>query len=336
MSTERITTASSPGRVCLAGESLDWMMGGPSIVGAIDLRVRASVQDYQNEGEDEILLRSLNPFNTEKLVQLSQIGVYDKHTLDFMQAAVKILLDRGLPLHSLQINSFSELPAQAGVSSSAAVSIATIAAVGQHFGVKRTPIEICGLAYQVEKSELKTGAGQMDFYACGLGNLHYLNCATEPPNPLEEYPIPKDTQLILVDTLTPHTTSKFIPKKRERVEAREPLIMSYIDKALVAVEKIRSLMPEFERNIEEIGHNITLCHGYLRDNVHSSTELLDLCVDTCLKNGAYGGKLTGTGMGGCMFALAKEENLDKIQRALTQLPVKVYITSFSQDGVRLE
>jgi mevalonate kinase len=222
------------------------------------------------------------------------------------------------------------------VSSSAAVTIATVAAVGKHLNFEQSPIQKCGMAYQVEKDQLKTGAGQMDFYACGLGKLHYLNCITEPPNPLEEYGIPKNVGLILVDTLTPHTTSKYIYQKKERFERGEPLIMAYVDKALAAVEKIRSLMPEFERNIEEIGHNITLCHGYLRNNVLSSTELLDLCVEICLANGAYGGKLTGSGMGGCMFALAKEEDIDKIKKSLIHLPIKVYVTTFSQDGVRME
>jgi len=331
------TSASSPGRVCLAGESLDWMIGGPSIVGAIGLRVMASVKDIKSDGkEDEVLIRALDPFNVERRIQLSRIGIYNRHTLDFMQASIKVLLDRGLPIHSFQIDSYTELPTEAGVSSSAAISLATIAAVGQHFGIERTQMQICGLAYQAEKNELKTGVGQMDFYACGLGNLHYLNCATEPPNPLEKYPIPKGVKLLLVDTLTSHSTTKSIPRKRERFAAGDPLIMAYIDKALAAVEKIRSLMPEFERHVEEIGHNVSLCHRYLRDDVRSSTDLLDRCVDTCLANGAYGGKLIGSGMGGCMFALAREEDLGKIQNALTSLPVKVYITAFSQDGVKIE
>jgi hypothetical protein len=41
-------------------------------------------------------------------------------------------------------------------------------------------------------------------------------------------------------------------------------------------------------------------------------------------------------MGGCMFALAKEEDLDRIQRAIAHLPVKVYITAFSEAGVVTE
>ena len=38
-----VATASVPGRICLAGESLDWMTGGNSVTAAVPLRTRARV-----------------------------------------------------------------------------------------------------------------------------------------------------------------------------------------------------------------------------------------------------------------------------------------------------
>ncbi|HUZ27475.1 MAG TPA: hypothetical protein VMV07_27305 [Streptosporangiaceae bacterium] len=35
-------TASVPGRICLAGESLDWMTGGSSVTAAIPLRTQVT------------------------------------------------------------------------------------------------------------------------------------------------------------------------------------------------------------------------------------------------------------------------------------------------------
>lgn len=333
MSRELIS-ASSPGRVCLAGESLDWMIKGPSIVGAIDLRVHASVQSISQAGQ--IIFRSAEPFKSERTINFSDLSKYNLHRLSFVQAATKVVLDAGLTPKPVEIDTFTHLPIEAGVSSSAAVSLATVTALNEYYSLGMETMKICALAYEVERTELKTGAGQMDFYACGLGKLHYLNCAAEPPDPLEQYLVPNNVRVVLVDTLTPRATTSIIAKKRVRLEQRDPLIMLYIDKTLEAVARIRNLMAEFERNVEEIGYCMTLCHNYLRDNVRSSTWLIDMCVDTCLSYGAFGAKLTGSGFGGCMFALADEKSANDIQRALSQIPVRVYITDFSHDGVRVE
>lgn len=329
-----ITTASAPGRVCLGGESLDWMIKGPSVVGAIDLRIRTVVTS--NSEPDEYHLQAAQPLNEELRIKSINLGKYTTSKLNFVHAAIKVLADQGLPLRPFKLETFTELPTSAGVSSSAAVSLATIAAVSSHFDQNKSSLEICADAYQVEKNELKTGAGQMDFYACGLGMLHYLNCMSEPPNPLEQSLVPKDVKLILVDTRSSHITSNFIAQKRKRFNDRELLIMEYVKNVEKIVEHLRLLLPNFDSNAEEIGYYVTLCHQYLRDKVKSSTDLLDECVETCLKQGALGAKLTGSGMGGCMFALASENKVEAITHALSSLPVNIHITSFSETGIKIE
>lgn len=322
--------ASSPGRVCFAGESLDWMIAGPSIVGAIDLRTTAKVI---TRDVPDILIRSTEPFYIEKRIPLDQIGKYDDHPLDYIQAAIKVLADYGIPIRPFLIETMTFLPTKAGVSSSAAITIASIAAISQIFDRDMTAVEVSSYAFKVEDQELRTGAGQMDFFACGLGGLQYLNCSTQPPY-IERYPSP-NTSLILVDTLEQHSTKKFVSSKRERFQDGEPLIMSYVQEAPKIVEKMRLLLASFEENTEEIGELITLYHNYLRDFVQCSTDLLDAAVKICLKNGAYGAKLTGSGMGGCMFALSPNDKTDQIVTALSDLPVKIYKTIITERGVEV-
>lgn len=326
----REVTATSPGRICFAGESLDWMIGGPSIVGAIDLNAQVSVA---NHNDSAFIIRSGEPFSSEISVNPDKIASYDNHPLAYIQAAIKVLLDAGIPLQPFALEASTLLPTKAGVSSSAAVSLATIAAVSHAFGAELKPEDLCALSYKVEDEELKTGAGQMDFYACGLGGLQYMNCSTQPPH-LEKYTTPA-TSVILVDTLTPHSTKKFVSSKRQRFQDGEPKIVKYAEEAPIIVEKMRSLLKNFDANIEEIGFLVTLCHTYLRDLVQSSTPLLDLVVETSLSHGAYGAKLTGTGLGGCMFALCPEEKIEELAAQLNKLPVKVYQTKMTGKGVTI-
>lgn len=54
-----VATASVPGRICLAGESLDWMTGGNSVTAAVPLRTRVTA--WRAAGSDALALISGPP-----------------------------------------------------------------------------------------------------------------------------------------------------------------------------------------------------------------------------------------------------------------------------------
>jgi mevalonate kinase len=92
---------------------------------------------------------------------------------------------------------------------------------------------------------------------------------------------------------------------------------------------LKSEVPDFEN----IGSIVTRCHRLIRDYMGVSTDLIEKCVDLSLENGALGAKLTGTGMGGCMFALVKKENTPALVGSLSRLPVKIYVTRQAESGL---
>lgn len=53
-----------------------------------------------------------------------------------------------------------------------------------------------------------------------------------------------------------------------------------------------------------------------------STPLIEQCVTRCLEAGAYGAKLTGSGHGGCLFALVPRDRLAAVIGAVDSLPVR--------------
>ena len=323
--------ASCPGRVCFAGEDIDWI-SGPSIVGAIDLRVKTTVTPLSQNAEF-IVLRSGEPFNVEKRISLSNFGRYRKHVLDYVHAAVKVLIDKSGMFIPIQVDVESNLPASGGLSSSAAVSIATVTAVGRCFGISLCPSEICELAYSVENDELKTGAGQMDFYVCGLGGFMYINSSSTPPYPIEKYRFQADVAIVIADTQIRRSTAEIIQLKRQRLKESEPGILSYVRHTESSIDQMYSLLTKGSVDINKFGGLVSKCHLYLDKYMSVSTELLNLCVKTCLDHGALGAKLTGTGMGGCMFALVANTNISTIVKALSSYPVAVYVTKVTEEGV---
>ena len=97
-------------------------------------------------------------------------------------------------------------------------------------------------------------------------------------------------------------------------------------KALVELEKK-------EPSPQLIGKLLTELHVVLRDIFSISTPKIELMLDAAIKAGALGGKITGSGGGGCMFAYAPNHP-EKVAKAIEQAGGKAYIVH-SDDGTKL-
>ncbi len=329
----RSVEASAPARVCFGGESLDWMVQGPSVVGAIPLRARATIESLPTIGSRYIIyINSKTPTNVSLLKEWDELRWYRDPYLKYIESAIDTVRRDSTEPCSFTVVIESDIPTKAGVSSSAAVTLATIAAGHAFFGHQTNITDICETAYTVEREKLKTGAGRMDFYACGVGGVLFLNTNKFPVD-YASYQFPENMSIVLVDTLTPHETKSFISSKQQRFQNKDEDIIYYADVAEGMVHRMHELLPAFSDNREEIGDLMTRFHALLRDYVGCSTALLDECVDIARKNGAMGAKLTGSGMGGCMFALVDPDYMEPVARELEKLPVKVYTTTITNEGV---
>lgn len=174
---DRVAVASAPGRLCLAGESLDWMMGGRSLVAAVPLRTTVAVT--LSACPEPLLLRSSAPLNWSRVVHTPWLGAYAGDELDLLQAAARIAL-RGRVASGI-VDVDTELPVGAGLSSSAALALAASAALlAAGTGVVPDADQVCGVAYSAEHGEMRTGAGWMDFMACAHGGVAEITGSTPP------------------------------------------------------------------------------------------------------------------------------------------------------------
>ncbi|HOF50229.1 MAG TPA: galactokinase family protein [Candidatus Colwellbacteria bacterium] len=324
----RFVEATAPGRICLAGEDIDWTTG-PSVLCAIDLKITVKV----SERKADYHLKTSGPLNSEIVLSKEQIGKYSRQILDYTNASIKVIDDLGVDAAPVSVEIKSNLPAKSGLSSSAAVSVASVAALARFYGLSLDTATVCDLAYKVEAEELRTGAGQMDLYSSGMGGLIYLDNSTEPPSDMERFVLPDDIDIVIADTLVPRNTADVIREKRKRFERKEPSILKYIETTTDAIRQMRSFLKSEVPDFENIGSIVTRCHRLIRDYMGVSTDLIEKCVDLSLENGALGAKLTGTGMGGCMFALVKKENTPALVGSLSRLPVKIYVTRQAESGL---
>lgn len=322
--------ASSPGRVCLAGEDLDWMVG-PSILAAVNLRLDITVRPHS--GRPSHVLAADHTGRTHEIdLHVADTNLSEPFAYIAAGARITACQTRDT-VQSARVDVRSAIPMGAGISSSAAVVNATIAALSRFWGLSLGRSEICALAYRVENDMLRTGAGQMDFYGCALGGVIYLDSSNNPPSPVEHLRLPSNARIVIVDTRTPRRTRDVTEAKAERWRTREKAIVRYVERVSEAVAQMSHLFGGGQPSLQSVGRLVNTCQNALRDDLGVSTELIDRCVDACVNAGAAGAKLSGAGMGGCMFALVEEHLVEAVVDKLRNLPVDVYRTKVDHDGL---
>lgn len=325
-----MTKVSCPGRVCLGGEDLDWMVG-PSLLGAVDMRLTVVIEP--NHAPD-VIIRLAHPFYNLVSIPPERLAMYDGDVFDYVRAAVTLFgRTTRADIKNLHIGVELRVPPAAGMASSAAVVVSTLAALNDHYNTALPINELLALAYRVEAEELRTGAGQMDFYGCAFGGLTYLDCMASPPDPLERLRLADAPTVMVIDTRLRRSTKQVITGKRQRWAAREPSILNYAAGTLAAVTAMRELLVQPAPDWAKLGTSLNDCHALLRDAMLASTDIAEASVRTCLEHGAYGAKITGSGSGGCIFAMLPPACELAMRVALTALPVDVYSTRLTELGV---
>ena len=85
-----------------------------------------------------------------------------------------------------------------------------------------------------------------------------------------------------------------------------------------------------------MGKALTQHHGVLRDVLGLSTPRIEAMLDGALEAGAWGGKINGSGGGGCMFAYAHDSKVEGVIDAMLAAGAKGAWAVRMDDGVRHE
>ena len=107
---------------------------------------------------------------------------------------------------------------------------------------------------------------------------------------------------------------KSLPEHRDSLSAvtyrRAQHIVNENQRVLDAAKALRTEGPE------SLGEILSASQASLRDDYDASGKEIDLAVETCLAQGAYGARMTGLGESGALYALVDENNLSLLQVAL--------------------
>ncbi|MDQ1649199.1 MAG: galactokinase [Frankiaceae bacterium] len=235
----------------------------------------------------------------------------------------------------------SDLPVGAGLSSSAALTVAVAGVLLQLAGREAGPEETAALCQEAENVTVGVPTGLLDQTAVlqsRTGHVLAVDFRHTPPT-VDPIPCPLNgLQLLAVDTRVAHEVADGTYAERRRaVEAAatelgvqnlrdaEPAAVAALPPALR--RRAQHVVTENERvtavvallrggRTAEIGPLLTASHASLRDDFEVSCPELDLAVDAALRAGALGARMTGAGFGGTVVVLVREDEASRVIAAV--------------------
>ena len=347
---------STPGRICLFGEHQDYL-GLPVIPMAISLRTRLIGKNRS----DRIFIINKPDLNEEESFSFDELD-YTKPR-DYFKSGLKICINEGLTFSTgFDCEITSQIPVQAGCGSSSAIMVSWIHFLSQMADERADwdQEKIGELAYKAEVQEFSEPGGMMDQYSSAIGNLIYLE--SEPKISIESMK-PNLGTFVLGDSCEPKDTMEILQRCRdsrsaifEKIKLQNPNfslheikleeISQYnlnTDEATLLSgtiqnrDLLRQALPELknaEPDHKKIGILLSEHHSISREVLKVSTPKIETMLDASINAGALGGKINGSGGGGCMFAYAPD-NPGKVVEAIEKEGGIAY-TIHSEVGTRID
>ncbi len=326
----------APGRVNLIGEHTDYNDGFvmPAAVAfstyvAISARHDRKLIVYSEEFPGNF------EFDLDHLPE-QRTGAW----CDYALGVASVLRQRGHELHGANLFVHGEVPVAAGLSSSAALEVASALALMNVATIKLPLPQVAQLCRQAENNFVGARVGIMDQFVSCLGRSGHallLDCRSLE---FQYVPIPPGIQLVVCNTMTKHdhATGAYNTRRQECEEG-----VKYFQKWNPEVRALRDVSPQMlddhshdlpatiarrcthvirenqrtldaaraltEGNLTRVGELMRDSHHSLRDLYEVSCRELDIMVEAAQGlPGFCGGRMTGGGFGGCTVNLVREEH----------------------------
>lgn len=315
-----MTLASAPGKIILFGEHAV-VSGAVALGGAVDLRARAIIEDLPGSLLISANNLILSGFSLDKISD--QITSDETYAIRYVLATL-----RKYDAKDISIKIESQIPLAAGMGSSAAVIVATVAALNSHLGLGLDTEDIAKDSHKIEKEVQQGLASRMDTGLATYGGHLLVSSGGIEPIVLPSL------EIVVGDTGIPHDTRVLVEKVQELKE-RYPDTVGSIFKVIGAISA--SSVPLIrEGRLQELGELMNVNHGLLEALGVGCRELSELVYAARGAGQALGAKLTGAGGGGCMIALPEPEQGESLMVALQRAGGMAYSVKTGCEGVRIE
>jgi galactokinase len=206
----------------------------------------------------------------------------------------------------------SQVPPNAGISSSAALLVAVAAGLKPDLDGKEAALA----CQRAEQKATGVQVGVMDQFASALGrrgSALLLDCATLD---YQVVPFPDEVAIAVIDS-GEHRSLAATPynQRRSEAESGHPKRRRHVDSEIVRVHAFVAAL--HRRDFEQMGELLKESHQSLRDDFEVSTPTVDALVEKAWSaDGCYGARIMGAGFGGSVLALVARPKSEVFRRAI--------------------
>lgn len=325
-------TVFAPGRVEILGNHTDYN-GGVVLSAALQLGVTAT-GDRLPDGSIELFSEGLD--GLEKIDRRPGLRRSGKW-IDYPLGVAEMLARAGAVAGGFSIHFTSTLPSGAGLSSSAALEVATAALLLKLYPLPLSRIEIAKLCRLAENEFVGVNCGLLDQATSVFGrkdHLVFLDCRAES---VETIPLSAHLGLLVINSGVKHALvgGEYNERREQCFEAARRMGLEALRDATSAQleaadlpdlvkRRARHVVGENNRvfqavealesgDAERLGALMTASHRSSIVNFENSTLELDLLVDLAIQQkGCLGARLTGGGFGGAIVALVDLQSADRV------------------------
>ena len=332
----------APGRVNLIGEHTDYV-GGYVFPMAINQDIRVACRPVEGRTATVVSL----DFDSEYSFDLDASDREGAPAWGrYVAAVADALKAEGYETTGVQAVVRGDVPTGAGLSSSAAIEVATAMAFCAAAKIQINREKLALICRRAENEFVGVRCGIMDQFAalfCRAGHALLLNCST-----LEHDLVELDSDdlgIVVCNSGVKHELSNNAYNQRQRECAKAfhllrehlPDLKAYHELSIsrlktyahtlpeLLLKRARHVVTENERTLAAaealrnrdyiaLGGLVDASHDSLRDDYEVSCRELDLLVDLAREHsGIYGARLTGAGFGGCTINLVRPDAVEAFQ-----------------------
>jgi len=288
--------ASAPGKIILFGEHFV-VHGTKAILAAIDKRVTVT----SSFTEDKTIKIKSRLGTLEVPISSSHEEVKSEFR-PFIFLANK-MINSNQNVSGLEVTIDSDIPIGVGLGSSSACCVAAAASISELFK-ELSSEKILNLSIEAEKTIFPDTSGA-DCTVCTYGGM------IEYPS-VEKISNTFDLNLLIANSMIPHNTKNSVEKVNKFKENDEDRFSQLCDLETKLIDKVIVAMKNDDATT--FGLKMSENQEYLEKIQVSNDTLRDMI--SSLKEISLGTKITGAGDGGCIIALIKDEDMDKVPALL--------------------
>jgi D-glycero-alpha-D-manno-heptose-7-phosphate kinase len=237
----------------------------------------------------------------------------------------------------LIVSTTTDAPPGSGLGSSSALVVALVEAFRAALDLQLGPYEVAQLAWQIERRDLKLAGGRQDQYAAAFGGLNFIEFLAENRvvvNPLRVrrgYLAELESSLVICFTGQSRQSAVIIQEQVDGLERMDEAVLDNMHQLKAEAHAMKAAI--LGGDIREVARVLMRSWEAKKGTAKGITNpAVDGLFDLALRQGAWGGKVSGAGGGGFLMFCTDPENRYRLTSALNEAGGQASAVKFTFDG----